>query len=310
MAPRRPHACAWCEAPLPASAAAVPGGLRCPRCAAVTTDPWPDDAELDAAYATAYRPEGGRFGGPGDALLARTRALPARRVDRLAPPGPVLDVGSGEGWLVEALRRRGRDARGLERADGDLLDHHGPEGAARAGAGAGAGAAAGGYAAVVFWHSLEHLRRPGAALAHAARLLAPGGLLVVALPDPSSVQARLFGERWLALDPPRHLVHVPARTLTARLADLGLRVETTSGLRGGQVAFGWLHGLVGALPGHPDLYAAIRRPEARVDPLTPRERALTLAAGTALAPVALAAAAAEAAARRAGTTYVEARAAA
>ncbi len=296
MAPRRPHACAWCEAPLPASAPPVPGGLRCPRCAAVTTDPWPTSAELDAAYATAYRPEGGRFGGPGDALLARARALPARRIDRLAPPGPVLDVGAGEGWLVDALRRRGRDARGLEREDGDLLDHGGP----------GGGSA---YAAIVFWHSLEHLPRPGAALDHAVSLLRPGGLLVVALPDPSSVQARLFGARWLALDPPRHLVHVPAATLLARLRVRGLKVETVGGLRGGQVAFGWLHGLVGALPGHPDLYAAIRRPEARDEPLSPRRRAATLAAGTALAPVALTAAATEAAARRAGTTYVEARAA-
>ena len=29
--------------------------------------------------------------------------------------------------------------------------------------------------------------------------------------------------------------------------------------------FGWLHGLVGMLPGHPDLYDAIRRCEARQD---------------------------------------------
>jgi len=27
--------------------------------------------------------------------------------------------------------------------------------------------------------------------------------------------------------------------------------------------FGWVHGLVGKLPGHPDLYDAIRRSEAR-----------------------------------------------
>jgi hypothetical protein len=202
----------------------------------------------------------------------------------------VLDVGAGVGGLGGALAARGRDAIGLERADGDLLDHHGT------------------YAAVVFWHSLEHLRRPGAALRHAARrLLAPGGLLVVALPNPASVQATLFGGRWLALDPPRHLVHVPAATLLATLGDLGLAVEHRSGVRGGQVAFGWLHGLVGSLPRHPDLYDAIRRPEARARPAD--HRAATLAAGAALAPVALAAATAEVAAGRSGTTYVEARAA-
>jgi SAM-dependent methyltransferase len=285
---RRPHACAWCDAPLPADAERAPGGIRCPSCAAVTTDPWPSDAELDAAYEVFYRPEGGRFSGPGDEILRRTRALPARRIDRLAPAGPVLDVGAGEGWLVDALRARGREAVGLERGDDDLL------------------ALDDRFAAIVFWHSLEHLHRPGAALAHAARLLLPGGLLVIAVPDAASIQARRFGERWLHLDPPRHLVHIPRQTLLRTLRELGLRVETVGGLRGGQVVFGWLHGLVGTLPGHPDLYDAVRRPEARSRPISPGARAGILAGAAALAPVAVAAAGAESLLGRSGTSYVEA----
>ena len=47
--------------------------------------------------------------------------------------------------------------------------------------------------------------------------------------------------------------------------------------RGGQALFGWLHGLVGSLPGRPDLYDAIRRPEARSRPLSPRRARGTLA---------------------------------
>ena len=110
--------------------------------------------------------------------------------------------------------------------------------------------------------------RPGEALRRAADLLMPGGVLVVSLPNVESWQARAFGDRWFALDLPRHLVHVPAPALIARIESLGLRVQRTSHLRGGQVVFGWLHGLTGALPGHPDLYAAIRRPEARDRPLS------------------------------------------
>ena len=70
-------------------------------------------------------------------------------------------------------------------------------------------------------------------------------------------------------------------------------MERVSHLRGGQVLFGWLHGLVGLLPGRPDLYDAIRRPEARRRPLGPRRRAVTLAAGVLLTPAAAAASAAE-----------------
>lgn len=77
--------------------------------------------------------------------------------------------------------------------------------------------------------------------------------------------------------------------------------------RGGQALFGWLHGLVGALPGRPDLYDAIRRPEARSQPLPRRRRTLILGAAAALLPLAALGAALEISVRRGGTVYVEAR---
>ena len=102
-------------------------------------------------------------------------------------------------------------------------------------------------------------------------------------------------------------MHVPARSLVARLRDLGLRIERVSHLRGGQAVFGWLHGLVGSLPGHSDLYDAIRRPDARSAPMSASTRAAVLAAAVVLLPVAATLALAEAALRRGGSTYVEAR---
>jgi SAM-dependent methyltransferase len=262
----------------------------------VTTAPWPSDAELDAAYAGPYRPATGRFAGAGDKTLRALRARLARRLDRIAPPGRVLDVGAGDGTLVDALARRGRDAVGLERRS----DHP------RIRVGEPADLEPG-FAAVVFWHSLEHLRRPGEALAQTAALLDRGGVLVAALPNTDSIQARALGERWLAIDSPRHLVHVPARALLARLEELGLRVERVSHLRGGQVVFGWLHGLVGLLPGSPSLWNAIRRPEGRSEPMRGPERALALGAGVVLLPLAATCAGLEAALRRGGSVYVEAR---
>jgi SAM-dependent methyltransferase len=206
-------------------------------------------------------------------------------------------VGAGDGTLLDALRRHGRSATGLElvatRPDiqaADIADLPADRK----------------FAAIVFWHSLEHLPRPAAALGRAAELLAPKGVLVIAVPNSDSLQARAFGDRWLALDLPRHLVHLPAKALVGRLRELGLTVTRTSHLRGGQVVFGWLHGLVGSLPGHPDLYDAIRRAEARRTRMTPTRRAATLAAAVALTPVALAGALIEAAARRGGSVYVEA----
>jgi SAM-dependent methyltransferase len=289
-------ACEWCGAALPEAADRRAREIRCGECGSWSTSPPPGDDELERAYGHWYRPEGGRFAGLGDRLLRRLRGRLASRLDRIAPPGRVLDVGAGDAALVEALRGRGRDATGIDpfSADPAVLRQ-------------GIEETTGSYAAVVFWHSLEHLRSAGAALGRAASIVQPGGVIVIAMPNAASLQASAFGERWFALDPPRHLVHVPAAALIARLSALGLTVERISYLRGGQVVFGWLHGLVGTLPGQPDLYDAIRRPAARQGSQRLTTRAGALAAAVLLFPVALACATAEVAVRRGGTVYVEAR---
>lgn len=288
--------CVWCGRPFDAGAPRLEGRRLCPHCGAATTDPWPDAAALERAYAGWYRPASGRFAGPGDRLLRRTRGQLAGRLARIAPPGTVLDVGAGDGVLLDALRARGRKAIGLERvstrADVHALDLEELDER---------------FAAIVFWHSLEHLPAPSRALRRAAELLLPRGVMVIALPNAGSLQAKVFGDDWLALDLPRHLVHLPADALLARLSALGLQVERVSHLRGGQVVFGWLHGLVGMLPRVPDLYDALRRPAARQQAVDSRGRAVALAAAAVMLPAALALAGLEAALRRGGSIYVEAR---
>ena len=184
--------CVWCGAPLGASAQRLAGRTLCAACGAATTDPWPDEGELTAAYGEWYRPDAGkRFAfGAGDAILGRTRGLLASRVDEIAPPGPIIDVGAGDGTLLDALERRGRDTLGLERnsaredfRDASLSEIEGD----------------GTWAAVILWHSLEHLPDPGAAIHEAARLLKPGGVIAVAVPNNDSLQARAISIREAAL---------------------------------------------------------------------------------------------------------------
>ena len=127
------------------------------------------------------------------------------------------------------------------------------------------------------------------------------------MPNADSLQARVFGDWWLALDLPRHLVHIPARALIERMEVLSLDVERVSHWRGGQVMFGWLHGLVGMLPGTPTCTTrfAGRRPAVRSR--RPGREARRWPWGTLLAPLAALAAAVEIAAGRGGTVYLEAR---
>ena len=290
-------ACLWCGHALSDRAARFERRTRCDSCGAATTDPIPSEAELAEAYGDWYRPKTGRRFFLGfDALLARSRALLAARIDGLAPPGPVLDVGAGDGTLVDALSARGRETTGIERKPvrDDFLDMSVAD-------------VEGEWAAVIFWHSLEHLPDPSEAIRHAARLVVPGGIVAVAVPNNDSLQARIFGDRWLHLDLPRHLVHLSTRSLERGLRDAGLTVIHTSFLRSGQSVIGWLQGLVGLLPGRPDLYQALRQSHARGVDQPASKRATAILAAALLAPVATIAALAEMAARRGGTVYIEAR---
>jgi SAM-dependent methyltransferase len=282
---------------LPGCPERLPGRIVCPDCAVGITMPWPSDDELQVAYSGFYRPPTGRFWAPLDAILHWSRGLLARRIDTITPPGPVLDVGAGDGSLLDAIKETGRVAVGLERAvtradmrSGELDEQEG------------------GWSAIVLWHALEHLREPGAAVRAAAERLAPGGVLFVAVPNSSSLQASVFGERWFALDVPRHLTHIPSAALLEAVEAAGLRAERVSGWRAGQVLYGWVDGLVGVVvPGHPSLYDAIRRPEARSAPMSGPTRVTTLLAAVALTPLAVIGYAVELLLGRGGTIYLEAR---
>jgi SAM-dependent methyltransferase len=82
---------------------------------------------------------------------------------------------------------------------------------------------------IAMWHVIEHLADPWAMLEVAAARLRPGGVLVLATPNPHALQFRLFGNRWTHVDAPRHLWLIPPEVLVRRGAALGLsaRLQTT-----------------------------------------------------------------------------------
>jgi len=288
--------CVWCGADLPESGRRF-GRADCDRCGTATTDPVPTAEALDAAYGGWYWPQAGqRFSLIGDALLRRSRASMSKRIDQIAPPGEILDIGAGEGTLIDALMARGRTARGLERDS----DHPSIENTS-------IDQVEGRFAAIVFWHSLEHFGNPRELVREAAQRLVKGGVIVIAVPNYGSRQARRFGDRWLHLDLPRHQVHLTDESLTEGLERSGFRVTELSPTRAGQVVVGWLDGFVSGLPGELDLYQSLRRKSARRIPVTPLQRLAAIGAGIILFPAAVVCAAVEITSKRSGTVYVEAQ---
>jgi 2-polyprenyl-3-methyl-5-hydroxy-6-metoxy-1,4-benzoquinol methylase len=77
---------------------------------------------------------------------------------------------------------------------------------------------------IVLWHTLEHIHTIHETLHSAAQQLKPDGILVIALPNPTSSDAKHYQENWIAWDAPRHLYHFVPETLEKLLELHNLRV--------------------------------------------------------------------------------------
>ena len=99
---------------------------------------------------------------------------------------------------------------------------------------------------IAAWHVLEHMRDPWQMIDAAAARLAPGGVLVLALPNPYAFQFRLLGRYWAHVDAPRHIHLIPPAVLRVRAEAAGLRqvlCTTTDPGSLGWNAFGWAYSL-------------------------------------------------------------------
>jgi SAM-dependent methyltransferase len=140
------------------------------------------------------------------------------------PRGRLLEVGCGHGLLLDEARRRGYDVDGLELSEQAARYARETLGLpVREVALEDAALDRGGYDVVLAVDVIEHLDDPVVALASMCSLLAPGGALLIATPDPSSLVARVAGRRWWGYIP-AHLCLIPRATLRELVRSNGLTV--------------------------------------------------------------------------------------
>ncbi len=77
---------------------------------------------------------------------------------------------------------------------------------------------------ITLWDVIEHVPEPVPLLAEAARVLKPGGRLVLTTGDWGSAYAREKGANWHLMTPPWHLTMFSRDTLANAAARAGLRV--------------------------------------------------------------------------------------
>ena len=213
---------------------------RCPQCELIFIEPIPVNL-------ADYYPESYHFVPESSAYLeagSEPERYKIEIVQRFSGKGRLLEIGPSygsftylakkAGFEVEAIEMNARCCRFLNDVVGarainsndpiDALQHLGP------------------YDVVALWHVIEHLPDPWAMLDAICANLKPGGIVVLAAPNPDAFQFHLMGRYWPHVDAPRHLTLIPMELLAEKLEALGMKLEmitTTDKGSLGWNTFGW-----------------------------------------------------------------------
>ena len=139
--------------------------------------------------------------------------------------GRLLDIGAGTGAFVDTMLKAGWQVTGLEpdaTARQNALHNYGidlqipeilftlePET----------------FEVITLWHVLEHVHELERYLQRFHSLLKKEGVLVVAVPNYTSFDAKFYGSYWAAYDVPRHLYHFSPDSMDRLMQQFGFQVK-------------------------------------------------------------------------------------
>lgn len=206
--------------------------FRCNTCSLIFEFPVPKDIQkyYGSAYSAYRKPEADKIK---DQALQGINPAKISVIKKYVPGKKILEIGPGygefsyaaikEGYVVDAIEMDADCCKYLEEVIGvrrainsvditaalELVD--------------------GGYDAIVMWHVLEHLPNPWEVIQSLNKILSSNGVVIVATPNPSSLQLKVFGKYWKHIDAPRHLMLIPMDVLIKKMKKAGLsKIEATT----------------------------------------------------------------------------------
>jgi SAM-dependent methyltransferase len=147
----------------------------------------------------------------------------------IVPRGTWLDYGAGGGDFVRFINRKNISIIGIEpsqtarlSAANDGIELHEMSYLNTIGDSS--------LACITMWHVLEHISDFRDVLNTLNSKLIEGGLLIIAVPNPHSMDAKHYDEKWAAYDVPRHLWHFSEMDIQSLSDQLNLEVIRIKGM--------------------------------------------------------------------------------
>jgi 2-polyprenyl-3-methyl-5-hydroxy-6-metoxy-1,4-benzoquinol methylase len=193
--------------------------VRCSNCGFLFTQDHPDIEEIGRYYESAdYISHNDSAGGISASMYRIAREFMLKRKRKMVcrvsglDKGSILDIGSGTGHFLSVMKNGGWQVKGTEindKAREFSKTEFGLEVLPPVNIGSLPSAS---FDAISLWHVLEHFQDPFTYASEIKRLLKPGGVCLIALPNCSSFDAGFYKISWAAYDVPRHLWHFTPAT--------------------------------------------------------------------------------------------------
>ena len=207
--------------------------VRCNDCNLVYMNPQVVIEDIAQLYPSDYAPHysapvKGRFGLLSVILnyLMSMAKIKKEVYKSLNSQSRVLDVGCGSGAILNNIKTKtgcqvygvdisenavqaAKKIYGIDIFNGDIKDTTWPDSY---------------FDVITAWQYLEHVNDPNQNVEKMSHLLKKDGLLILAVPNFNSLNARLFKEKWYSLDCPRHLCVWTPETMKVLMHKHGLNV--------------------------------------------------------------------------------------
>ena len=147
-------------------------------------------------------------------------------VPKALPGGRLLDIGCGNGRFLAAMRALGWEVMGVEPDPVSRSIAESLTGAPVLPSLAEAQFPANFFDIITMNHVLEHISEPTVVLRECWRILKPGGMLGLCVPNWDSLTRRIFGKYCYHLEPPRHVVMYEPDSLGRLLVSTGFEIHS------------------------------------------------------------------------------------
>jgi len=132
-------------------------------------------------------------------------------IEKYGEKGRLFEIGAATGYFLTLALDRGWDVEGVDVSNFAVRKAQEKGLPVQQGSTETLEAVQNQHDAIVMFDVFEHLLYPAKDLQRVAGALKPGGVLVFATPDRSSLFSKLMGRRWHAIVPPQHVFLYPSK---------------------------------------------------------------------------------------------------